>query len=370
MSMQQALDELKVMSARLAAVRRPGWGKTASRLDIDAGADGIHVHWLLNRDAEFEPDIDASIFGDIYLILGSNRIAPWLARLTLEGHQIARNGTIDWKIEPLASAKVKFERLKVLRIESLGSPKHGPYTNGTLEGWQSNDSGLVTRLLERMPVLEKLAIPEAPKHPSFFDEPVHPLRRLSVCNTDYDSFISRLAQSSRFPRLECAVFAESVRTDTEPRLPATDYASLFQSAAFPGLQSITLRNADLDDDRISRLRGTRIGRQLCQLEIKPAESWCDRPILRAPDCSARFANICGEPFRLPNWKSRWRSADSIAIARGMRQSGDFSAFPILADALEEAGCDNAEILLHCRSSDKHLPGCWVLEPLIRKVKSA
>jgi hypothetical protein len=40
--------------------------------------------------------------------------------------------------------------------------------------------------------------------------------------------------------------------------------------------------------------------------------------------------------------------------------------PILADALEDAGCDNSEILHHCRGSTEHARGCWVLDLLLER----
>jgi hypothetical protein len=40
--------------------------------------------------------------------------------------------------------------------------------------------------------------------------------------------------------------------------------------------------------------------------------------------------------------------------------------PILADALEEAGCDNRDILAHCRQPTEHVRGCWVVDLLLDK----
>jgi hypothetical protein len=34
---------------------------------------------------------------------------------------------------------------------------------------------------------------------------------------------------------------------------------------------------------------------------------------------------------------------------------------VLADALEEAGCQDQEILSHCRSGGEHVRGCWVID---------
>jgi hypothetical protein len=40
--------------------------------------------------------------------------------------------------------------------------------------------------------------------------------------------------------------------------------------------------------------------------------------------------------------------------------------PILADALEEAGCENAEVLAHCREPGPHARGCWVPDGVLGK----
>ena len=50
----------------------------------------------------------------------------------------------------------------------------------------------------------------------------------------------------------------------------------------------------------------------------------------------------------------------------MYESHDFSAMPILADALQDAGCDNDDILAHCRNSTTHVRGCWVVDLVLGK----
>jgi hypothetical protein len=45
---------------------------------------------------------------------------------------------------------------------------------------------------------------------------------------------------------------------------------------------------------------------------------------------------------------------------------DFSPMPILADALQDAGCDNADILDHCRGPGLHVRGCWVVDLVLGK----
>jgi hypothetical protein len=45
---------------------------------------------------------------------------------------------------------------------------------------------------------------------------------------------------------------------------------------------------------------------------------------------------------------------------------DASRLAVLADALEEAGCTNAEMLNHCRDKSPHVRGCWVLDLLLER----
>jgi hypothetical protein len=73
------------------------------------------------------------------------------------------------------------------------------------------------------------------------------------------------------------------------------------------------------------------------------------------------------PFASPSANSDWRSSDAVAIARTMYDSRDFSAMPILADALQDAGCDNDDILSHCRDANAtHVRGCWVVDLVLGK----
>ena len=38
--------------------------------------------------------------------------------------------------------------------------------------------------------------------------------------------------------------------------------------------------------------------------------------------------------------------------------------PILADALEDAGCGDVDILAHLRGPGPHVRGCWAVDPLL------
>ena len=72
----------------------------------------------------------------------------------------------------------------------------------------------------------------------------------------------------------------------------------------------------------------------------------------------------GNPFRPVEFNPQWRTDDTVRLARQMYESRDFTAMPILADALQEAGCDGEQILGHCRGEGPHVRGCWVVDLLL------
>ena len=73
-------------------------------------------------------------------------------------------------------------------------------------------------------------------------------------------------------------------------------------------------------------------------------------------------DIFGNPFRPVSFAPEWRTDTAVTLARTMYESRDFSAMPILADALQDAGCDSDEVLQHCRDPQtKHVRGCWVVD---------
>jgi hypothetical protein len=76
-------------------------------------------------------------------------------------------------------------------------------------------------------------------------------------------------------------------------------------------------------------------------------------------------DIVGNPFRPvpkldPVWLS-WNESVIGKLARSMYETRQFKDMPILGDALEEAGCDDEQVLTHCRSTAEHVRGCWVID---------
>ncbi len=77
-------------------------------------------------------------------------------------------------------------------------------------------------------------------------------------------------------------------------------------------------------------------------------------------------DIAGNPFRPEMTEPNWETSTVVALASQMYGSRDFSAMPILADALQDAGCDNDVILEHCRGPGPHVRGCWVVDLILGK----
>jgi len=78
-------------------------------------------------------------------------------------------------------------------------------------------------------------------------------------------------------------------------------------------------------------------------------------------------DVFGNPFRVVTVQSAWRTPSVVTLAKSVYGDRAFDRMPILGDALEVAGCDNADLLSHCRSQMEHVRGCWVLDGLLEKV---
>ena len=78
-------------------------------------------------------------------------------------------------------------------------------------------------------------------------------------------------------------------------------------------------------------------------------------------------DVFGDPFRPVAFAPEWRTDTAVTLVRQMYEAREFSAMPILADALQDAGCDNADVLDHCRDPQAtHVRGCWVCDLVLGK----
>jgi len=75
--------------------------------------------------------------------------------------------------------------------------------------------------------------------------------------------------------------------------------------------------------------------------------------------------VFGNPFRPPPEAPAWaRSETPRQMARVITDEGRYADLPILADALEDAGCDDEAVLRHCRDGGHHGRGCWVIDLIL------
>lgn len=101
-------------------------------------------------------------------------------------------------------------------------------------------------------------------------------------------------------------------------------------------------------------------------------NWRDNPTVHADSWAVRRVMLCRllrcmfNPFRPVSVPASWLTSTVQALARQMYDSRDFSPMPILADALQDADCDNADMLSHCRLPGEHFRGCWVVDLLLGK----
>lgn len=89
------------------------------------------------------------------------------------------------------------------------------------------------------------------------------------------------------------------------------------------------------------------------------------------EANARACELLREvfatPFRPPVIEPGWIACNHGAvrhIAEQIAVSGHFTDLPILADALEDAGCRDEDLLRHCREERTHVPGCWALDAVL------
>ncbi len=76
------------------------------------------------------------------------------------------------------------------------------------------------------------------------------------------------------------------------------------------------------------------------------------------------------PFRplpqvRPGWLA-WEGGTVPKLATAVYEERAFDRLPVMADALEEAGCAEAELLAHLRGPGPHARGCWALDLLLGK----
>ncbi len=92
-----------------------------------------------------------------------------------------------------------------------------------------------------------------------------------------------------------------------------------------------------------------------------AERAAQADLLRDIFGTLPFRGIIFDPSLLA-----WNDGVVVKLAHGIYNDRAFDRLPVLADALEDAGCDNAELLNHCRRPGEHGRGCWAVDLILGK----
>lgn len=107
----------------------------------------------------------------------------------------------------------------------------------------------------------------------------------------------------------------------------------------------------------------------------PRDAYLEAEANEAAEQAALVRDLFGDPCRAmpttdPSWLA-WNDGTLRKLAQAIYDERAFNRMPVLADALEEAGCTNQDILSHCRGAGQHARGCWVIDLLLgRHLKGA
>lgn len=85
--------------------------------------------------------------------------------------------------------------------------------------------------------------------------------------------------------------------------------------------------------------------------------------------AALLREIVGNPFRAVAVSAavrHWNDGTVVKLAEAIHATGRYGDLPLLHDALLDAGCEEDDILAHCRAADGHVKGCWVIDLILGK----
>jgi hypothetical protein len=194
-------------------------------------------------------------------------------------------------------------------------------------------------------------------------------RRVGSCYLESDYYLPDLGR--KVGLFICACLARSASTrDVEERLLLREFERYCDArAAWEAVeekywawvrrQQERIREADRRNNSVTSVSW-----------MSPGEYFADPALIRqAVDRRLQCAflrDIFGNPFRPVAADASWLTPDVVALATGIDADGAFDRMPILADALQDAGCDSDDVLNHCRGSGPHVRGCWVVDLVLDK----
>jgi hypothetical protein len=128
--------------------------------------------------------------------------------------------------------------------------------------------------------------------------------------------------------------------------------TIYCAAAHPGSSEAK------QESFAARLLRTLFDNPFSRVPINPCSSDVEQESVAV---TALLRDIFGNPFRPVTFDPAWRTSTVVALASGIYKESAFDRMPILADALQDFGCDNEDILNHCRGQGVHVRGCSVVD---------
>jgi hypothetical protein len=144
---------------------------------------------------------------------------------------------------------------------------------------------------------------------------------------------------------------------------------LHQQAKLDGCLPRSLKDEELYLRELDYRRDRLHAAMLAHTSTFPDE-WLERRDLRAVELWKNTTGLVrclfGNPFRPVALGGTWLTSTVTNLAQAIYDDHAFDRLPILADALEDAGCTDEDILAHCRGGGEHCRGCWVVDLLLGK----
>lgn len=187
--------------------------------------------------------------------LSEQQNADKIISLHFGGSDVGANGTKSWMFNRLVNADVTFPNLKTfsIRLTDLGD-----HNQSIIDcDFSMEESGMVAKLVLKMPNLENLIIPSAPDK-SFFEIGKHPLSSLKVqAGYDHQNFIENLSESDNFYQLSVLDYTEVIDIFDKKEEEYTSFENfkkLFRSKAFSNVGLFKLRGSILTEDQLFELQ--------------------------------------------------------------------------------------------------------------------
>ena len=77
--------------------------------------------------------------------------------------------------------------------------------------------------------------------------------------------------------------------------------------------------------------------------------------------------IVGNPYRKVEFSGKkWVTPEVVRFAEVIYEHRAFEFMPELGDTLQQAGCEEREVLEHCLNGCSHVRGCWVVDGILGK----